>query len=218
MNIVRALSTDFVGPAVTPLGMVMRRDLVFEKWSGKRDFCATLKLVELRGAEPHYTVDIGFSSTFINGCYGLSPERQPVPEAGTSIFFRLDEFFGRRLQTGWPVTNKLEAQEFGAMFRDKLVEKMPALLEKYLRIDGWIDHLRERLETLRAGRGHAWSMLGYALLSRENCSVEEICQVIEGHALEDSTRKLQNRIDLHLARQRTMVLTRFGVECGAAKD
>lgn len=110
---------------------------------------------------------------------------------------------------GWKITNNQELGAIGSLFRDVLTSHLPPMLSQLMDFDGWAKYFRDRISEQTAGRAMPWAMLGYSLLARPSCTLEEIQQVIASHAQEDGSKRLSNRADAHLQIQRTLVLQRF---------
>lgn len=200
------LTLNFVADALKPFEMELGKDLIFRKWNESNDICAMVAITELKGVEKAYTLDICFFSTFICKCFQLPIPDFPTIVSGHAVSFRLDRLLGRKLTSGWAVRNDQQVLEVGMLFRDALALYFPRLFNKFMDINGWISHFREELCVRNRGKGLLWSLLGYSLLSRSTTTYDEINEVIEGHESEVG----DNKLAVHLERQRVMVRNRFG--------
>jgi hypothetical protein len=126
------------------------------------------------------------------------------------ILFRIGDFLGIRLQTGWPIIDKADLAWVGSLFQTTLAPKLGDLLTAYLTFDGWASFFRDRLSRASHGRGRVLSMLGYSLLARSNTSFEEIRDVILEHSRLGAVGRLPERLDVQLERQQLLVEARFG--------
>jgi hypothetical protein len=206
MKIEEALTRKFIADELSPYGIQLYPDLVFRTWSHGDDICAivAVRTLHARSKQQRYTVDICFLSRFINRCFGVPVPELPMPSRGPNIFFRIDELVGRKLGEGWAISDAMQLSTVGEMFRQTFRSRFGDLFQRFMTIDGWIEHFRRQLASITAGRGLAWTLLGYSLLARDS-SLEELEQVLEMHSDESSG----NRLDIHLERQRAMVKERF---------
>lgn len=210
MDIAKILSDKYLASVLESFGLELGPDLVFRKWNAEHNLCATVEVRQLSGKR--YTVELGFFSPFICRCFELRIPELPRPWHCTAagIFYRIDEFLGRKLCNGWEIDSLEKANHVGRLFQEALISRLGELFQRFMEIEGWIGHFRSCLDKQTAGRGYPWSMLGYALLSSDNTTLQEIETVIDAHARDDSARRLQNRIDIHIERQGEMVRKRYG--------
>jgi hypothetical protein len=207
MDVLRELLHRFITPAVQPFGLQLDADMALRKWTVGHDLCC---IVAVGRDKDRYSAQIGFFSTFLSRCFELPDKEFPsLAECNTcGIRFTIGDLLGMKLQMGWTITEEAQLKEVGPLFQTALTARFPHLFEKYMAMNGWINHFQDKLKTDTGGRGRSWTMLGYCLLGRTNTTFEEIQQVIEAHSHEQL--KSVNRLDMHLERQRVMVYERFG--------
>jgi hypothetical protein len=106
---------------------------------------------------------------------------------------------------GWPVSSIEEHARFQKLLENQFLPKLVPLLKELLTWDGWVRHFQEEVRRFPCGRGRVWALLGYSLLSSPDRTASEIEAVIEEHARQDGSKKVGNRVDSDIARQRELL-------------
>lgn len=209
MDVIKELYERFITPVIQRFGMELNADSCFRKWTAKRDLCCIL---HANSENHHYSVTFGFFSPFILKCFGI-PERE-LPTLSMcnlcGILIHVGDASGAKLQMGSTITNEVELAEVGPTLQTELDRHFSSAFNRYMNMNGWIDHFRQMLEKITTSRGLPWSMLGYSLLAREVTTFDEIQEVIKAHSREEPSNKTLNRLEMHLNTQRQIVYERFG--------
>jgi len=189
------------------------KDDVLRRWNLAEDICCAVAVKLFEGGE-FVNTEVGFISPKILEWFGLPSTNRPLPYYGNGpgIYFRLEDFGIREGFTfppgGWLISNGEEANWFGSTLMENLAPKFGPLLIDLLNWQGWVRHFREETVKFPCGRGIAWTMLGYSMLATPGVAAEAIQAVIDEHARQDGSTKVGNRIDIHIMKQRELLLTK----------
>ena len=211
MDTIRELSMRYLKPVLSLHGFQLDNDNIFRKWALEDDICC---VIESRKANDRYSVSFGFCAITIANWYGLSTLSLPNMSACKTcgIVVGIGALLNHKLQMGWPIHSTADLERVGRLFAETTSKNLENLLTRFMSYNGGITHFRQQAETQAAGRGPVWSMLGYSLLASPASTLAQITDVITSHACEDSAKKLNNRVDMHLKLQRQLVHERFGID------
>jgi hypothetical protein len=185
------------------------------RWNPKKQICCCVAFKLFSGGM-FATVETGFISPQIQEWSGLKAANFPLSFMGNGfgIFYRLEDLGiadGFEFPPGgWPITGVEERARFQKQLESQFLPKLASLLNELLTWNGWVRHFKEEVKKSPCGRGRAWALLGYSLLANPDRTAFEIEAVIEEHARQDGSKKIGNRVDVDIVRQRDLL--RGGLE------
>lgn len=209
MKSVNQFLTDLLERA----GFTRGSDLVLRRWNSTGDICCAIALKVFSGEEVA-TVEIGFVCPQILSWFEFPVVELPLPTHGNGfgIFYRLSELGIQEgfvsPPGGWRIASDEEAELFRQMLERELLQRLTPLLNNLMTLNGWVDFFKQETRRYPCGRGRAWALLGYSLLANSDRSIEEIQAVIDEHAIQNGSKKIGNRLDSAIAKQRELLLAR----------
>ncbi|RMG13722.1 MAG: hypothetical protein D6731_11675 [Planctomycetota bacterium] len=207
------LTSDYLAPSLNSHGLELESDGVLRAWGEGRKVCAVVSLFRYAGDyPPRVTVEFGFYSSFIREQFGLAPVTPPTAASanGAGLYYRLENLLGMKVGAGWVVADVGDVRRVGTFLQETVPPRFAALWPRLSTHAGWAREQRNLLASLPARRGYHWALLGYSLLACSETTFEEMREVILAHEAEKASRKTQNRLDVHIERQRRLVEQRFG--------
>lgn len=201
----KSLSKGPIHSILEGQGLRWEDDLVFRRWNEDSTICAVAQAIKL-AESGRYTLELGFYSPFMAEFgFEMPPQDRPQTFHCIDLRYRIENLGGAKLSAGAEIRNRSDLEAVALEWAGILARQCPPLLAMFMDFEGWRNHYRNKLGAHSRGHGLMWSFLVYAMLADAATCVEEIEAAIAAHAAESSQRKLRNRIDSHLERQRALL-------------